>query len=233
MPLEEMRSRSFDELILRTITLVEPLPQQIRDIEDSIHKLDLRLNTYDLESSSLKNQVDEMKKKCNIFVEDLSTLNETISPVVEEYKSNQDSKNTIRTYIRDAVSSFIKYAMLPFTIVILIIVGIPTQYLPWYNKPTNTIDNKISSELYNYIKSSEENGTITYGFVMYIIQRYRDAIIVSRSNNETEFLSNLFISNRNLNNVCVVWLPMDRTKNGYIQYYFSRSTQGEKILIER
>lgn len=157
---------SMDDLMIRTIGLMESMPSRISKLEDLVHDIEEKFSFHEGEQGQgIKRLVDRMDsleksigellkqfeecrrtKPSNDLEDKFKELEEQLTPIKEDIKkllddlnSREDTRKTITQYAKEAFISFIRYAMLPFTIVILIIFGMDPSYIPWYTKPNTPV----------------------------------------------------------------------------------------------
>jgi len=220
-----IRNQTFDELLLKTMAAVEPLPARIKEIEDSTHQLEINLATHN---------IDKDAHDINIQIKDLSniinSINESLVPLVKEYKDKTNQKKEIKEYVKNAIISFIRYAMLPITIMIFIYIGVPAEYLPWYKPKKQEITISPESNIDDLLLFINSIGCVNNDTINYISKKYSNCIIRSYNVNENDMISTI-ISNRNINNKkIIIWTPIN--KKGYIRLYMNKGLFGRKIEIE-
>jgi len=254
---------SRDELLMRTVGLMETLPERISSLETSVQKLlaDFarhqgeqdqgvkrtvdRVEMVEKSNEIMKKEFEECRKgkvgkdlcdEVNQLKKNIEEINNDLQPIIDDYDSRQETKKTIGGYVKELITSFIRYASLPLTIIILVVIfGMDPSYIPWYNKPHETTINQTqtcSGEFWSRV----HNNTIAEHDIHFIINRYRNSVIVSRvkdlSGAEEDYRYQVMTSGMYSTEHLFVWIPS--SQDGIARIYDrSGRTIGSDIRIKR
>ena len=151
-------AQSMDELMIRTVGLMESLPERITKLEMTVREIEKdfashrgeqdqgikrtvdRVERIEQSIKELNKQFEECKKDKvpSSIKSDLDKLAKSIGRIEREVKelmtdllARKETRKTIGEYTKEIIKSFIGYIMLPFTIIILIVSGVNPSYIPW------------------------------------------------------------------------------------------------------
>lgn len=181
------------EVVKNAIAKVELIQDAVKDIEEEVE--------------ALQALYEEMRNK--------------VDTLYEEYEHKEENKKTIKSYASEAAKSFIRYAMLPICIIILLKFGVDAKYIPWY-KDVNTVNvtTRQNKALNNKIKSLYEKNNSKYileGDILRLYYNNAESIVLVHDSifNKYEYPKEKII----------LWLP--ESGDGYL--YFGDN----KLLIKR
>jgi hypothetical protein len=228
-------SQSMDELMIKTIGVMETLPNRILNLENLIRQLESKLSKHEGEHSSIETSVKKLEgdfEKCKKE----RVKPETIAPLIKDLDTRQETKKSISQYAKEAFLSFIRYAMLPLTIVLLILIGVDPRYIPWY-KPNTPVVEEIEEESITMFWDRVYSDEISERDIYYIINNYRRNIVISNNpdqvSSEEEYRKIVSSTSFSKASHIFVWLP-HQSKLGYAQVYDkSGRAVGSKIKILR
>jgi len=245
-------SQSMDDLMIRTIGLMETLPDRISKLETALSQLEQKFAKHEGEQEQgikrtvdrveqLEKVIEELKKsfdecKKNKAPDDLAKeikklddaikkVEKSIEPLIEEHDAIEETRKTFRQYIKEAVTSFIRYATLPLTIIILVVFGMDPSYIPWYKpeKPPVVVPSKGVGieEFWKRVYFDKIDETDIY----YMINHHAHIIIRSGNSNreeaQKEYEHNVARNNLARESHIFIWLPRDG-KEGIAQVFERR-----------
>jgi hypothetical protein len=214
---KKLGSQSFDELLIRTMSIVVPLPERIKEIQEAVHALEVVLATHQVDPDA-----HNTSNRIKLLSDELLTLVKPLEPLVADFKEREENSKQIKGYIREAITAIIKYAMLPVTIALCVFLGISPDYNPWKesDKPTEK-----NSELSTFVNSISGE-SISRSNIKYIIDNFKGCYEISRAQNESEILDDI----SELKNKYLIWIPDG--KPGFIRYHMTKEVHSKKIPIE-
>jgi len=145
---EQLRlSPSMDELMIKTVGLIEMLTERMGTLEGIVRELEKGFSKHEGEQEQgVKRTMDRIelteaelksvKENLEALQNGINAINEAVEPLVKDLKGREETGKTIREYAKEAFIAFIRYAMLPMTIAVLIMFGMNPKYIPWYKTPT-------------------------------------------------------------------------------------------------
>lgn len=254
---------SMDELILRTIGLVESLPERLGKLEDIVHSLERSFLTHEGEQSQgIKRLVDRMnslEKALNelsdSFIEcqrgkispqlcedmknvqhEIQLIQEELRPLRDDLNTRELTRKTLWHYVKEVFSYFLRYAMLPITMVLMLFIGINPSYIPWYNSNT-TQPEKDSQRVINRVLSMTNNNRIREQDILELYQKYNHIFILSHREQKSTSISEYQkdVGRKNLYGKVhlFIWLPYN-SDNGTVQIFDKDGSQRHQtILITR
>jgi len=139
----------MDELMIKTIGLMETIPERIGSLEKNIRELEISFSKHEGSSEqgvkrmvdrieNIEKAIEEIRKAKNLddVKQKVGELEEAIKPLIDDLDGRKETGKTIKQYMKEAILAFIRYAMLPMTIAILLLMGMKPEYIPWYKTPS-------------------------------------------------------------------------------------------------
>jgi len=250
-------AHNMDDLMIRTIGLIESIPARLLKLETSVQEIEKEFSRHCGEQEqgikrtvdrvdTLKEEVKALSKKfegCSVG-DDLRKIEETISEIERDVKDlmtdlteRKETQKTIIQYAKEAFTSFIRYAMLPITIIVLVLFGMDPSYIPWYKEPKPdpvvTTTKNISEALWDKVYMD----SITERDVVVLQNQFpKDIITVTNPDYiaaEREYRSRLVRTNIISRTHIFVWIPSSG-KEGLIQVFDSHGRKiGNVVRIAR
>lgn len=239
---------SMDELIIKTVGFIETLPERLSKIEDSLIKLDKAFSNHESlqeqddkqKSEQLKNVDSSIQELLDItkkLKEENQFIKNQILPLSQDLENRNETKQSLYEYLREAFLSFIRYAMVPFTVIILCLIGFDETYIPWYRVKKEPSNVEKTSDIIDLLWTQYKNGRIPEYNVTCLMRQYPHLTIVSYKKSEKEAIRiyEEVIEETDLKNKMhiFIWLPQD-SQNGYLQLYDKLGHRiGTQIQIDR
>jgi len=260
-------SMSMDDLMVRTVGMMETFPRRIEKIEEYVREISLQFSNHEGEQSqgikritdridnidkiqkelhdqtckqvdSLQDDVNKLASMEGLTAEQKTLIEEmkgVLDTLSKDYDSRQSVKKTMWYYFTSVFGYFLRYAMLPITIAILLFMGISPDIIPGY-KPSNTtmlntsIENQFNNASVSLIMLANNNSINESDVRHWVNQRAVGMIVVSEETN----LNNAIRQNGPVKpRHFFVWLPKN-SKSGYIQIYGLGGRKiGSPLNIER
>lgn len=225
----DISNHSMDELIIKTIGAVEGLPERISKLENIVREIEKSFAEHKGRGQNVLDtvsKVDTFEGKLEELKSEISKLKKEIGPLTEEYNDKKETKKNIKDYIREIIISFIRYSMLPVTIIILLIVGIDPSLIPWYKENNIETNQNISfNQTFLEILNRVNNNQINESDIKFFINSNISFIKISYNRD----LSNIY---RELNSISsesiFIWLPRD-LEDGFVSFH---DKNGNKIYKE-
>ena len=198
---------NIEELVMRTVGLMETLPDRIKILEENIKILELDYTKYkaisDSGCDSHKHLLDKELEKIKEDVESIRFIIKTIQEeeirinlinrVTELEKELQERKDDEKRkrdellgYKKEFITRIIGWITLPVVIFIFLLVGIPSHYMPWYIPPKEVKSyNEFENALSLIILSRNEDGSI-YESELSKIQRNYPSLFFTHINTNVQ-----------------------------------------------
>jgi hypothetical protein len=248
----------MDELIVRTVGLFETIPDQIKNLFDRVGNIErdishhmgeqdankkltiYRIKQIENDYQELRTKFEECQKQ-NCYPpeikEKLDKLENNIGNLLRDYENRQETKKTVSGYIKEAITSIIRYAMLPVVIVLLLLFGFEERLIPWIKPDSHSAQQpSFDTTSMELLKLSHLN-TINESDVIHFMNKYKDMVVVVYEENilEAKKQHNEIVNQRNLNSVShiFIWFS-NNNKTGYVQLYGQGMRAiGNEISINR
>jgi len=246
-------TQSMDELLVKTIGIMETLPDRLTNLENQLRSLETKFAKHEGEQKEgiaktveeLKKSFEECKKtkvssSLSKQIEDLDTriaeLEESVKPLIDVYQEREETKKTITQYIKDAFKAGLGYAMLPITIIILLFFGLDPKYIPWYKEPEPVVVTRAVDAINDFWQCVYEN-EIQEDDLRDLISKYKECFIVSYSDSsnklDIEYQERLSRTNLKNQEHMFVWLPK-QSQDGFVQVYDKNGRcVGVRIRVSR
>ena len=236
--------------MIRTIGLVETIPERLSIIEASLRELEKefskhqgeqeqgvkrtgdRFKALEDEIAQIRRDFEDCRKRgtSQLLAEDIKKLEDQIKPLSVDLADRQETRRTIGYYAKELFLAFLRYAMLPLTIAVLIFLGINPTYIPWYKSTSPQA--QVEQELWNRTSGNE----ISERNVQYLLDRFGSVSIISTNPDPTQADQDYREKIRQRS--CAgqyhlfIWLPTQQS--GFIRLYDKNGRQiGETINIIR
>jgi len=256
-------SISMDDLMVKTISMIDTLPERIQKVESYVRELEMKFAAHEgeqkqgirrisdkvtsieqlcreLHSETIK-QLDFIKKDIDLLdnIEGLteeqktilSNLKTSVDLLNVDLVSRQKVKSTLWYYSGVVAQNFIRYAMLPITLVFFLFIGINPDFLPWIkSKPSTTSIGEYNVYVMKLMNNVHQDQINESALQYWQNTTPKDLIYVSTSSD----ISQALYENEKLKYDHVfIWLPIKK-QEGYIQVYNSLGNKiGSSITIMR
>jgi archaellum component FlaC len=205
--------------------------KRISDRMDTIENSYKELHKQSIEKiKSLRIDVGRLKSYEGLTPEqeeNINNIQRCIDTLLKDYNDRQEVKKTIWHYVVTAIDYFVRYAMLPVTIAILLFLGFDPSVIPGFNpdkkaKTHTESFNEGSVELMSFAKS----GKIEESSLRHWMKHY-DGELSVLSTSQTP--NPVIRSEKHF----FIWLP-NNSRDGYVQMYGDGGRKiGTPIIIER
>lgn len=254
---------SMDELMIRTIGLIETIPDRLTKLETLVHGLAQRFAKHEGEQEQgikrttdrfrlVEKNLQELKdlfENCQrhridpsicTTIEELSQklkeLEENLKPLVEDLDGRISTRKSIKDYIQMFVHSCMRYFALPIVILIMLFFGINPSYIPWYKADKTMTVYRTSDSVKEFWKRVYLDKIAEHD-IYYIVNAYRNNIILSYKQSEEdaklEYRRQSFTINMQNKEHLFIWLPR-KSQEGYVQVFDGNARPvGKHIKIER
>lgn len=197
--------------------------KRIGDRIENLEKLTSSLHTESLKQiQAINKEIEALRNIVGITPDQVTLINQikqTCDLLEKDYSDRQEVKKTIWHYIVSVVDHFLRYAMLPLTITILVVLGLSPDVIPGYNPNKISQDSKyIFNEACVELFSMMHNNQITEEQLRVWMRRHPDAIFII--NNQPA--SSIKIPDPHF----YIYIPNNQSE-GFIQLY---NNKGKEIL---
>jgi hypothetical protein len=121
--------------------------------------------------------------------------------------------------------------MLPVTMVLLLLIGIDPNYIPWYKEQTQ--ENEYTKPLINKILSMSNNNQIREQDILSLYNRFKNHFVISYNPNNSKAISEYQkdVGNKNLfgREHIFIWLPY-ASDTGTVQIFDANGSQRHQTI---
>ena len=206
-------SHSMDELLLKTVGLIETLPDRIGKLEGIVRELEKDFAAHQAKGESVLDKVskvDGFSTKLEELKTEIDEMKKQVEPIIKDHYDKEETKKTLMEYVKEVISSFIRYAMLPFTIILLLLLGLDPSYIPWYKPAPQSVHKSVSFNqvLIEIVQRSKDN-EIKESEIRFFLHSNLSFVHQSKAKTMSEAISELSRIDKEL---IFIWLPYGSTE---------------------
>jgi lipopolysaccharide export LptBFGC system permease protein LptF len=180
---------NIQKLLTRTIGLIETLPERIERIEEQLRDLELDFtdhkasqNTYcsaakdcvEKDLKAIKEEVALLEEICKSLKRAGHVTNNRLESLEGDYTDRKTKESErlkeIKTYKTEAGKKIISVLAVILVLFIAVSVGVPTEYLPWYQPNQQTIETEEAQTLISI--SLQQDGSINESDLIDIVKKH-------------------------------------------------------------